>query len=166
MIHEKQLELFPFHKLYKQQRSCQLGLEESHHITFFLFSSSSFPLILPHPFTPSNISLFSNKEQFPCLYVFGTYHPLTMLNRAFPQTQHLFCPPHAHTSSIQTIWRDRMFKSGGGEGGGKEHSLEGTEKELFKEHHLFLKSYPNCATSFCLHFMAQCSIKPIPNSLI
>lgn len=112
MIHEKQLELFPFHKLCKQQRSCQLGLEESHHTTFF-FSSSSSPLILLHPFTPSNISPLSNKEQFLCLYVFGTYQPLTMLNRALPQTQHLFCPPHAHTSSIQTIWRDRMFKFGG-----------------------------------------------------
>lgn len=131
MIHEKQLELFPFHKLYKQQRSCQLGMEESHHITFFLFSSSSFPLILPHPFTPSNISLFSNKEQFPCLYVFGTYHPLTMLNRAFPQTQHLFCPPHAHTSSIQTIWRDRMFKFGGVGGGEEGNTLWKAQKRSF-----------------------------------
>lgn len=120
MIHEKQLELFPFRKLCKQQRLYQSGLEETHHTT------STQPLS-PPPFSFLNLLSFSNRELGFCLYVFETYQPLTMINRALPHTKHLFSPPHAHISSIQTIWRDRMFKFK------KNHSLEGTEKGIFSK---------------------------------
>lgn len=123
MIHEKRLELFPFRKLCKQQRLYQSGLEETHHTT------STQPLFPPPLlFSSLNILPFSNRELGFCLHVFETYQPLTVLNRALPHTKHLFSPPHAHISSIQTIWRDRMFKLKK-----KNHSLEGTEKGIFSK---------------------------------